>query len=514
MEWLKSRDYQSYLHVWEGEVRKHSNALVFGGYFKVEDFETPRDARFYYGADWGFACLVGETVIPTNKGYKLLKDIEKGDMVLTRDGYKRVLDKQSRGIRKVHGVDCGYDIICTEDHRIYTAEGWKEAKDLKGVETLCTMKSSLTARFIRGILTANTQTIITANGSQQENITSEYFTEIYGNTIMGKSLKGATYTTLMVIHLITTLATLCALLKATIKKYITTINWGAFPRIKCESIGKYTAILKRIGKNADKNHLKLYKNEGVFVWSVASLLKLPTFIKNFVLQGAENIKIQGIAKKNMYANVVEKFLLHLLTKLERPVLQSVPINSQFLGEREVFDITVENGEYFANGVLVHNCDPTTLIRCFIKGKTLYIDSEAWAIGCEIDNTPALFEKVEGSRKWPIKADNARPETISYMRRQGFNITGAKKWQGSVEDGIEYLKTYDIVIHPRCKHTIDEFNHYSYKVDKQTGDVLPVIVDANNHLCDSLRYALDGLIKGRGAMHIDSKALMSNRFKRR
>jgi phage terminase large subunit len=101
-----------------------------------------------------------------------------------------------------------------------------------------------------------------------------------------------------------------------------------------------------------------------------------------------------------------------------------------------------------------------------------------------------------------------------MRRQGFNITGAKKWQGSVEDGIEYLKTYDIVIHPRCKHTIDEFNHYSYKVDKQTGDVLPVIVDANNHLCDSLRYALDGLIKGRGAMHIDSKALMGNRFKRR
>lgn len=154
-------------------------------------------------------------------------------------------------------------------------------------------------------------------------------------------------------------------------------------------------------------------------------------------------------------------------------------------------------------------DPTTLVRCSIKGKTLYIDQEAWAIGCEIDNTPALFDKVEGSRKWPIKADNARPETISYMRRQGFRITGAKKWQGSVEDGVEFLKTYDIVIHSRCKHTIDEFNHYSYKVDKQTGDVLPDIVDANNHCIDAVRYAMDGLIKGRGYMRIDNKALTHN-----
>ena len=76
------------------------------------------------------------------------------------------------------------------------------------------------------------------------------------------------------------------------------------------------------------------------------------------------------------------------------------------------------------------------------------------------------------------------------------MTAAKKWAGSIEDGIEFLKTFEIIIHPRCQHTIDEFNHYSYKVDKQTGDILPQIVDANNHLCDSLRYSMDGLIKGK------------------
>ena len=141
-------------------------------------------------------------------------------------------------------------------------------------------------------------------------------------------------------------------------------------------------------------------------------------------------------------------------------------------------------------------DPTTLIRCFIDGKRLYIDREAWGVGVEIDKTPALFDKIDTARRWPIKADCARPETISYMRRQGFKVSAAKKWAGSIEDGIEFLKTFEIVVHPRCKHTIDELNHYSYKIDKQTGDILPVIVDSWNHCLDALRYSMDGLIEGK------------------
>ena len=129
------------------------------------------------------------------------------------------------------------------------------------------------------------------------------------------------------------------------------------------------------------------------------------------------------------------------------------------------------------------------------------------MGVDLDETPALFDIIDTARTWPIKADNARPETISFMRRRGFNITAAKKWQGSIEDGIEFLKSYDIVIHPRCRHAIDEFNHYSYKVDKQTGDILPIVVDSFNHIIDELRYSLDGLIKGRGQMVINPAALM-------
>lgn len=156
-------------------------------------------------------------------------------------------------------------------------------------------------------------------------------------------------------------------------------------------------------------------------------------------------------------------------------------------------------------------DPSTLVRCFIKDKTLYIDQEAWGFGVEIDELPQLFDSIETARKWPLYADCSRPETISYVRRQGFNIKPCKKWQGSIEDGIEFLKTFDIVIHPRCKHIIDEFNHYSYKVDKQTGDILPVVVDSWNHGIDGLRYSLTGLIKGRGQMKISETALRRRRI---
>ncbi len=137
-------------------------------------------------------------------------------------------------------------------------------------------------------------------------------------------------------------------------------------------------------------------------------------------------------------------------------------------------------------------DPTVLVRCHIEGRTLYVDQEVWEVGCEIDKTPALFDRIEGARQWLIRADSSRPETVSYMRRRGFRITSALKGQGSVEDGIEFLRSFDIVVHPRCTKVAEELTLYAYKVDEHTGDILPVLEDKNNHTIDALRYALEEL----------------------
>jgi phage terminase large subunit len=138
-------------------------------------------------------------------------------------------------------------------------------------------------------------------------------------------------------------------------------------------------------------------------------------------------------------------------------------------------------------------DPTVLVRCFIRGRTLYIDYEAYMVGCEILNIPDLFMTVPESERYPITADSARPETISHVKKHGFpRIMSAIKGPKSLEEGVEWLKSFDIVVHPRCRHTIDELSLYSYKVDKITGQVLPMLDDKQNHVIDALRYACEGV----------------------
>lgn len=147
-------------------------------------------------------------------------------------------------------------------------------------------------------------------------------------------------------------------------------------------------------------------------------------------------------------------------------------------------------------------DPSTLIRFFILDNRLYIEHEAWGVGVEIDELEQLYKSVPAAGDWPITADCARPETISYLRRKGFNIEAADKWQGSVEDGLAHINGFEeIVIHERCKHTIDEARLYQYKTDRMTGDILPVIVDKHNHCFDAIRYGLNGYIQQRGAMGV-------------
>jgi phage terminase large subunit len=138
-------------------------------------------------------------------------------------------------------------------------------------------------------------------------------------------------------------------------------------------------------------------------------------------------------------------------------------------------------------------DPTVLVRCHIVGRTLYIDHEAYMVGCEIMNTPDLFMTVPGAEKWPLVADSSRPETISHMRKNGFpKIMPAVKGRDSVVEGVEWLKSYDIVVHPRCTHTIDELTFFSYKTDPLTNKILPVLQDKQNHVIDALRYACEGV----------------------
>jgi phage terminase large subunit len=142
-------------------------------------------------------------------------------------------------------------------------------------------------------------------------------------------------------------------------------------------------------------------------------------------------------------------------------------------------------------------DPTAGVKAWIHGDRLWIEYDVAQVGLELDDTATLLiDKLPGIEKHASRADNARPESISYLNRHGLQLmVGAKKGQGSVEDGIQFIKSFvEVVIHPRCRGTEKEFRLYSYKVDRLSGDVLPAIVDSNNHSIDALRYALEPIMR--------------------
>ena len=153
-------------------------------------------------------------------------------------------------------------------------------------------------------------------------------------------------------------------------------------------------------------------------------------------------------------------------------------------------------------------DPTVLIECYQWDRVLYFRREKYKVHCDIDETPAFFagsDRLEPAR-WGnsyghdgmdsvrnghrIVADSARPELIKYLRDRGFKISRAKKGAGSVEDGIEYINSHDVFIHPEAENAIYEFSMYSWKTDPLTDEVLPVLADKDNHVVDASRYATE------------------------
>jgi phage terminase large subunit len=147
-----------------------------------------------------------------------------------------------------------------------------------------------------------------------------------------------------------------------------------------------------------------------------------------------------------------------------------------------------------------SADPSVLTKCWIADNRLYVEREAWGLHIDIDKLPRLLSEVLDSARHVIRVDSSRPETVSYLKQHGYpNTESVEKWPDSVADGISRMRAFEqIVIHPSCTHTVEEFRLYSYKVDRLTGDVLTDIIDKNNHCIDSIRYAIAPLIRSGGA----------------
>lgn len=142
-------------------------------------------------------------------------------------------------------------------------------------------------------------------------------------------------------------------------------------------------------------------------------------------------------------------------------------------------------------------DPSALFCGLIdiEGKIIYVFDEMYKKGMSNEKIADTIRNM-GYSKEHITADSAEPKSIDRLRKLGlWNIRTARKGKDSVNNGIDYIQGFKILIHPKCSNFIKEIGSYCWDKDKE-GHGINKPVDKNNHLMDAMRYALEGYIRGK------------------
>lgn len=139
-------------------------------------------------------------------------------------------------------------------------------------------------------------------------------------------------------------------------------------------------------------------------------------------------------------------------------------------------------------------DPTALFCGFLSlsEKRIYVWDELYKKG--LSNRAIHKEITEmGYAKERITGDSAEPKSIDELKGLGLRITGAKKGKDSINNGIQWIQDFEIIIHPRCVNFLMEISTYQWKKDK-FDKKMNEPEDDNNHLMDAMRYALEKYIQ--------------------
>ncbi|ELK47191.1 PBSX family phage terminase large subunit [Halobacillus sp. BAB-2008] len=136
-------------------------------------------------------------------------------------------------------------------------------------------------------------------------------------------------------------------------------------------------------------------------------------------------------------------------------------------------------------------DPTTKVSSVVdlENKELWIYDEHYEKAMLTKDIYDMLVDKE-LKETPITADSAEKRLIQELINKGIRrMRASVKGSGSINQGILFIQGFKVYIHPRCEHTIEEFNTYTFDQDKE-GKWLNTPIDANNHIIDALRYSLE------------------------
>ncbi len=176
-------------------------------------------------------------------------------------------------------------------------------------------------------------------------------------------------------------------------------------------------------------------------------------------------------------NFYRIYALGLIGSLEGLVFQNFSIENFELNDKRIY------GMDFG-----YSNDPTTLVSCYVKDRTLYVDELLYQQGLTNQDISNHFIQL-GLKKHSdiIYCDSAEPKSIEELYRLGWNAKPSIKGPDSVINGINSLKSFNIIVTPRSLNLIKELRNYQWQKDKD-GKLInrPVGLD---HCIDALRYAV-------------------------
>jgi hypothetical protein len=269
--------------------------------------------------------LNNEVQAATNKGLVRIDEIKVNDLVLTSNGYKKVLKVFNNGLQQVVNYSIQNDIfnvtlVSTKEHKIKTTKGWKQISKLKSGQMVYLHKDSTEKNII---YTQKKDTFL--------KVAIDYI-KLFMNHLMAKCLKVIKYITRILILGI-----------------IILITWNVL-----KSINIYRNMVSK-GLKIILNGLNLF------------MKKVLNPLKNGISQMMVKSGIQNMVKKfmlkeyliNMYAKYVKKNIKQGIQEEQSTVIKTAKLKHLEIGESyqaNVYDLMIEDEhEYFANGILVHNC---------------------------------------------------------------------------------------------------------------------------------------------------------------
>ena len=317
-------------------------------------------------------CFVGNTKVVTDRGRKFIKNVKRGDLVLTSVGYRQVLENHNNGIKKNFKFRLLFnnfitEVRCTPDHKIKTKEGWKEIRNLQPGDILYILPGNQSAKTGLNSTERHTSSI-KEKGIIQKGINGS--TSSCGNTTTVQSHKGMRFITRISTALTTTFQTLSALLKKSTKRDTTKehqqgqavlskspiLNESERKQVPGMEAKKEGNGILNTGKRSQETFNQRNLSANIAERNSGQKNRMPSSVPINASQGQE--QIQELTTKRGYANGAERSLsstsIHGRGIVQEAVLLDIAATE--MPDAEVFDLTVKGKhEYIANGIVVHNC---------------------------------------------------------------------------------------------------------------------------------------------------------------